>query len=244
MLTVVVIGARGRMSQALIEGLLAQSPMVLAGICTRDPAFAASRWTLPASVKVSSDLTQLLDTAPVVIDFSTPEQTAAMLPICMAQQIPMVIGTTGLTPETTVLLQNAGNTLPIVASANMGVGMNLCFGLLQFLKTMLPKDAQLAIHETHHMHKKDSPSGTAQRLGQVLEGATDDPIQYSSFRLKDEIGVHQVSIALDGEVIQLEHRALNRSIYVTGALKAAAWLDKQPPGLYTMLDVLHKEKTV
>lgn len=187
---------------------------------------------------IAARQTPLLD---VFIDFSTPKASLRHLDLCCQHRLPLVLGVTGFSDAEKAILQKAASIIPIVFSPNMSIGVNVSFKLLEFVATLLKPlkemgiDVDVAIQETHHKHKKDAPSGTALRMGQIL-AATD----YASSRIGEVLGDHTVILALQGERIEINHRCDQRIIFAKGALTAAKWLAsiKPKPGLYDMQDVL------
>jgi 4-hydroxy-tetrahydrodipicolinate reductase len=155
-------------------------------------------------------------------------------------------------------LIEAAKIIPIVFAPNMSVGVNLTFALAKTATSILKENFDIEIVEKHHRHKKDSPSGTAIRLAEVIaqtkgkelsqiwkhgrEGEvgarTRDEIGMHAVRGGDFVGEHTVIYAGDGEVIEITHKASSRDIFAKGALRAAKWVSTVTPGLYSMQDVL------
>lgn len=241
-LSVVVCGANGRMGQA-IQTCARREPASyrVAGLVGRDDA-----------------LTEQFSSADVVIDFSTADNTVAVLAACRAQRKPVVIGTTGHTEAERAAIHASATEIPIVFAANFSVGVNTLFWLTREAARILGPGFDLEIVEVHHRLKKDSPSGTARRLAEILtevRGVSyeDDTrhgrhglvgerssreIGMHAVRGGDVVGEHTVFFADLGERVELVHRASNRETFAAGALRAAAWLKGRPAGLYDMEDVL------
>jgi 4-hydroxy-tetrahydrodipicolinate reductase len=171
----------------------------------------------------------------------------------------VVVGTTGLTEAELEIAKNYSKTAPIIVSPNMSLGVNLLFNLTQMVAARLKDDFDIEIIEAHHRFKKDSPSGTARRLGEVAAQACglsyDEAIVngrsgiYPDARQKTEIGMHAVRggdivgdhtvlFAGIGERVELRHMAHSRSTFARGAVKTAKWIHNQKPGYYSMKDVL------
>ena len=170
----------------------------------------------------------------------------------------MVIGTTGFTPEQQADIDNAAGHVAICKASNFSTGVNLCFQLLDMAARVLGDDVDIEVYEAHHRHKIDAPSGTAVRMGEIIADALArdlsksaqygrqgigeprlrETIGFSSIRAGDIVGDHTVLFASDGERIEITHRASSRRTFADGALRAAIWLGKKPPGLYDMPDVL------
>ncbi len=195
----------------------------------------------------------------VVIDFSLPETTEALIEAVVAAKKPLVVGTTGHDDEARVRLALAAKSVPILLAANFSVGVNALFWLTRKAAEILGPDFDLEVIETHHRLKKDAPSGTARRLVEILaedrrlslerdlrhgrsgqagpREATE--IGVHSVRGGDVVGEHTVLFAGLGERLELTHRAASRETFAVGALRAAAWLAPQKPGrIYDMEDVL------
>ena len=207
-------------------------------------------------VQISSDLNKC--DFDVLIDFTSVDNSLANLKVCLERSKAMVIGTTGFSEVQQEQIQQAGEKLAIVLAANMSVGMNLCFHLLENMTKVLAEDSDIEIIETHHRHKVDSPSGTALKLGEIIAKSSgrnlqrdavygrhgiDEPrkretIGFSTVRGGDVVGDHTVLFASDGERIELTHKASSRMTFATGAVRAAAWLADKPPGFFDMQDVL------
>jgi 4-hydroxy-tetrahydrodipicolinate reductase len=151
----------------------------------------------------------------------------------------MVIGTTGLDDATRQKIKAAARHIAIVFSPNMSVGVNLLFRLLKVAAGTL-KNYAASIQETHHIHKKDAPSGTAKRMAEILieQGFNIKPEDIKSDRYDEIVGDHKVLFESEVDRIELSHSAKTRDIFVEGALKAAQWVVGKEPGLYSMDDVL------
>jgi len=196
--------------------------------------------------------------ADVVIDFSAPVATEVLLQKAMEQKIPVVIGTTGFSDTQKEKIQQAAQTIPIVFSPNMSVGVNLLFKLTQLAASVLQDGYDVEIFEAHHRLKKDAPSGTAKRLieivmetrkdlgkAKILHGRegiigerTSNEIGVMVMRGGDIVGEHTVYFIANGERVELTHRATNRENFARGAVRAAEFLSGKNKGLYTMFDVL------
>ena len=169
----------------------------------------------------------------------------------------MVIGTTGLQPADHATIDIAAVDIPILQATNMSLGVTLLTKLVGDIAATLGDDYDIELVESHHRHKKDAPSGTANTLVESILGATGKPksavivgrhgdeavrergqIGVHSMRMGDEVGKHTVCFATTGERIELTHTATNRDTFAQGALTAARWLADQKPGRYTMRDVL------
>jgi 4-hydroxy-tetrahydrodipicolinate reductase len=188
-------------------------------------------------IKISSnpDGVFLVD---VFIDFTTPEATATNLDYVARYKKPAVIGTTGLNTEQLKKLQDISKIIPIVFSPNMSVGVNILFGILPEIAKRLGPDYNIEMTEAHHKAKRDAPSGTAKKIGQVLADVTGKDIPIHAIRLGDIVGEHTITFCGNSERIEITHRAHSRDLFAIGALKAAKWIVNKPAGLYSMQDVL------
>lgn len=257
-----IFGANGRMGRALIEAHLQEQDINLNYAHVR----ASSKWqgfdigelagTAKQGVLTTSDTSKL--PVDVMIDFTLPEALAANLELCVAQQRPVVIGTTGLDESQKALIAEAAQSVPVVFAANMSIGVNLLFNLVRQTARVMGQTADIEIWEAHHRFKKDAPSGTAVAIGEVIadelgrdlnecavygrEGDTGEreqqTIGFATIRAGDIVGEHTAMFAELGERIELTHRASSRLTFAKGAVRAAKWLVNQPAGLYDMQDVL------
>lgn len=170
--------------------------------------------------------------ADVIIDVSSPLACAQTLTF----KKPLVIGTTGHTPENKELIRQASLSTPILFSPNFSLGMTACLEAAPLLAKQLENFCTI-ITETHHIHKKDTPSGTALALAQAINPTNPPPIQ--SIREGEIMGEHIISFSSQGETITLKHEVHSREAFARGALKAAQFLIHQKPGLYSMKDILY-----
>jgi 4-hydroxy-tetrahydrodipicolinate reductase len=152
----------------------------------------------------------------------------------------LVIGTTGHSQEQRRLIEKTAQSLPVVFASNFSIGVNVLFWLTRKAAEQLGGDFDAEIIETHHTMKKDAPSGTAKTLAEILKAAKKTPseIPVQSIREGDVVGEHTVIFSGPSERLELTHRAASREIFALGALRAAKWIIDQPPGLYSMQDVL------
>lgn len=265
MIQVTITGASGRMGRALIETLATSDRARLHGALDRrgSPLLGLDAGDFAGvgtqNVRIHDDLALVLPTTDVVIDFTRPEATLHYLPLCVASGTPMVIGTTGFTPEQRAVIEQAAHHLPIVLAANFSVGINLCLKLLETAARVLSDGYDIEIIEAHHRYKVDAPSGTALALGKAVadalgrdltqcavygrEGITGerDPksIGFATVRGGDIVGDHTVLFAGIGERVEITHKASSRQTFARGAVHAACWLKGKNPGLYDMQDVLN-----
>lgn len=170
------------------------------------------------------------------IDFSLPQAFDAVLACCVERGAAFVSGTTGLSAAQMETLDGASKTIPILWAANFSLGVAVLTDLVRRAAQALP-EWQRDIVESHHIHKKDAPSGTALALGRaVVEGGGAEP-NYAALRAGDIVGEHLVQFAGMGERIELIHRATNRDIFARGALHCAATLAGRGAGRYSVIDL-------
>jgi 4-hydroxy-tetrahydrodipicolinate reductase len=266
MTRVAVTGAAGRMGRTLIE-LLSTNPLLSLGAAFEradspqlglDAGIVAGVRELGVKISAAEATDKKWAGGfEVLIDFTTPTATLANLARCRAEGVRMVIGTTGITAERSAI-ETAARDIPIVYAPNMSVGVNLCFKLIELAAGIVGETFDVEILEAHHRHKVDAPSGTALRMGEIVAKASGrtlhdhaiygrqgqigprDPraIGFATVRAGEIVGDHTVLFAGPGERIEITHRAENRATFAAGALRAAAWIAAQPPGLYDMQDVL------
>jgi len=188
-------------------------------------------------IKISSspDGIFLID---VFVDFTTPEATEVNLDYVAKYKKALVLGTTGLNDALLKKIDEVSKIIPIVFSPNMSVGVNVLFSLLPELAKRLGQDYSIEIVEAHHKAKKDSPSGTAKKFGQILADSTKREIPVHAIRLGDIVGDHTIIFCGNSERIEIKHQAHSRDLFALGALKAAKWIVGKPAGLYSMQDVL------
>ena len=262
---IIVCGAAGRMGVAILRCAAEDPGFEIAGGLEIAGAPAVGRTVgdvigaSEISAPVVGDAADLPTHGnPVLIDFSLPDATVANLSWPAAHGLPAVIGTTGLDAEQRIQIETAAREIPIVFAPNMSVGVNLLFKLVRDVARTLGEAYDVEITEMHHRFKKDAPSGTARRLGDIIAEEMGDAyenrvvdgrsgitgerpagqIGMHALRGGDVVGEHTVSFATLGERVELTHRAHSRDTFARGALRAAAWVAGREPGLYDMQDVL------
>lgn len=261
---IAIVGAAGRMGKTLIQSVHETEGAGLT-VATEQPdssLIGADAGELAGigknGVKIAPSLDAHENQFDVLIDFTGPEATMAHLDYCVANNKKMVVGTTGLTDEQKQKLEQASKTIAIVFAPNMSVGVNLCLKLLQTAARVMGNESDIEIVEAHHRHKVDAPSGTALRMGEVIAdtlgrdlnevavygreghtGARDDKtIGFETIRAGDVVGEHTVWFAMDGERVEITHKASSRLTFANGAVRAALWLSDHSSGIYDMHDVL------
>lgn len=189
-------------------------------------------------IKISSDL-GLIASCDCLIDFSVPVATSKCLDYALKLKKNLVIGTTGLDDAIQAKIKAASSSIGVVYSPNMSVGVNLLFKLIKSASGIL-NNYRVYIQEAHHVHKKDSPSGTAKRIVQIInEGGFDvKDKDVKAIRENEIVGDHKIIFESDVDKIELSHSAKTRDIFAKGAILAAKWVVDKPAGLYSMADVL------
>ncbi len=241
MTRIIITGAKGRMGKALAACATSHPNLQVVG-----------------QVDVGDDLSSLIAGCDAVIDFSSHTATAGVAELCAKHQKALVIGTTGHNDTDTFEISKTKTQIPIVWASNYSTGVNTLFWLTRKAAEILGPDFDLEVLEMHHRLKRDAPSGTAKSLAEILaqvrhlqyneaarhgrEGIvgerTTSEIGIHSIRGGDVVGDHTVVFANVGERVELTHKASSRDTFANGALRAAAWVVKQQPGIYDMQDVL------
>lgn len=258
-----IAGASGRMGRMLIEYVLDAEGVTLAGALDAPGAAALGQDAglflgRETGVTITSDIEAALAGADCLIDFTRPEGTLAHLQVARRLGVKMVIGTTGFDDAGKAALAEAAQSIGVVFAANMSVGVNATFKLLEVAAKMLASGYDIEIIEAHHRHKVDAPSGTALKMGEVIaealgrdlktcgvfarEGHTGEreanSIGFATVRGGDIVGDHTVLFAGIGERIEITHKASSRQSYADGAVRAARFLAGKPNGMFDMQDVL------
>lgn len=241
MTKVIIVGAKGRMGQALLE--LAQPE---------------AGYELGGAIDLDDVLLDCIEPSDAVIEFAYHAITPQTAEICAQHGKPLVIGTTGHTPEEREKILSYTKDIPIVWASNFSVVVNTLFYLTRKAARILGPDYDQEVVELHHHFKIDAPSGTAVTLGKILAESQGEDYEVISrhgregevgsrpkkevgmhaVRGGDAVGEHTVYFIGDGERLELIHRSSHRSSYASGALRSAAWAVDKAPGLYTMEDVL------
>ena len=261
---IAINGAAGRMGRCLIQAVEQTEGLELSAAIDRtDSGFLgidAGELAAVGSlgVVITSDVADATLRSDLIVDFTLPEVTMALLPHCVANDCRLVIGTTGFSTEQKSVITQAAEQIAIVLAPNMSVGVNLSLKLLDIAARVLGDDVDIEIIEAHHRHKIDSPSGTALRMGEMVadalgrdlktcaiygrEGRTGErdrnTIGFATVRAGDIVGEHTVMFAAEGERVEITHKASSRMTFALGAMRASGWLIAQKSGLYDMQDVL------
>ena len=254
MIRVGVLGAGGRMGQAIVDAVHAEPALELAGGIER-PGHPMCGSKLGDGLVVCSNVLALAHRCDVLIDFTTPDALRRNLEAAAEGRAAIVVGTTGLTAADQAAIDAAARSVAVLWASNMSLGVNLLARLVEDAAGRLGDDWDIEIVEMHHRDKRDAPSGTALALGEAaargrgtgLDGVTAwarnaarkvGEIGFASLRGGTVAGDHKVVLAGRGEQIELGHRAETRDVFARGAVKAAAWLAGRTAGRYTMADVL------
>ena len=240
-LRTLINGSKGRMGAALIAAIK-ENPNL----------------TLSAAIDLGDDLAASIAACDAVIDFSHHTVIHTVLDACVKERRTLVIGTTGHSNDEIAAIRQAASLIPIVFAPNYSVGVNTLFWLTRKAAEILGPSFDLEVVEMHHRLKKDSPSGTAKRLAEILAEVRDlqydhdvrhgrlgivgersqNEIGMHAVRGGDVVGDHTVIYAATGERVELTHKASSRDTFARGALRAAEWAHGKPPGLYDMQHVL------
>lgn len=261
MINLCIAGATGRMGSTLVKESISRGFRVVGAVAAaddpnigkslRDAGVADSG----VSILPSSRLKDALDGADVYMTFTAPKAETENLPVVAEAGKRIVMGTTGFADEQMIRLREAISTrVPAVISPNYAIGVNILYKMIKML-SLFPSDYDTSITEVHHVGKKDAPSGTAKKLGDLVSEARGyskvvygregisprkpGEIEVLSIRAGGVPGVHDLIIAGPHEMIRIEHVAFSRNVFAQGALLAAEWVYEQAkPGIYTMDDVL------
>ena len=251
MIRVLVNGSNGKMGQEVIKLISKSSEFYLFG--------GLDKWkkdNLNYRIYSSiTDLKHLNDKPDVIVDFSVPDASLAVLSYAKSIKIPIVIATTGFSNDNQKLINECSKNIPIFQSANMSFDINIMKNTVANLATLLTDD-DIEIVETHHNSKLDSPSGTAMMLADSInrksgnkytyifnrhenrQKRSKNEIGFSSIRGGNIVGEHSVLFFSDDESLEVKHIAYSRAVYAKGALKAAKFIINKPAGFYTMNDLI------
>lgn len=241
MTKIIITGSKGRMGQMLLA-CAARIPEI----------------KVVAAVDLGDDISQSIADCEVVVDFSLHHATLGFAELCARHKKALVIGTTGHTEPEKSGIRNLASAIPMVWTSNYSTGVNALFWLTRKAAEILGPGFDLEIVEMHHRRKQDAPSGTAASLAEILARVRQVQLQEAARRGRhglvgartageigihavrggDVVGDHTVIFAADGQRVELTHKASSRETFANGALRAARWIVQQPPGLYTMQDVL------
>jgi len=252
LIKVALFGALGRMGRMVAEEIGGAEDLSLAR--AMEASGHKGIGTSLFGVEVTDDSVLPAGEADVAVDFTNPEAAVKHISICRETMTPIVVGTTGISEEGMELAREAADSIPVLISPNMSVGVNLLFRIVEETARVLG-DFDVEISEIHHNLKKDSPSGTAARIAEIISSTrkesrivhgrsglvgprNKDEIGVHSLRGGDVVGEHTVIFAGQGERLELTHRAHSRRTFARGTIRAVRFIVDRKPGLYTMADVL------
>ena len=264
MIKAVVAGASGRMGKRLVALLRESGDFQVVGATERKdhPNLGRDAGEVagvgPIGVTIMNAIDKALPGAQVLLDFTSPVAAMGDLEATGQAGVAAVVGTTGLSPSDLARVRELSKKIPIMQSPNMSVGVNVLYGVLAQVAKSLGDGYDIEVIEAHHHFKKDSPSGTADKMAQVLAEAlgrdlrkvgvygrhgivgerTREEIGVHAIRAGDIVGEHTILFGGMGERIEITHRAHSRDNFAHGALRAARWIVGKPAGLYDMLTVL------
>lgn len=264
MIKVIVAGAAGRMGGRLVCLLKESAALTLAGAIESKGHVSIGEDAGEVAgcghtgVLIRDDFAAVMERGEVVIDFSAPAATLEHLRAAVQCHRAMVIGTTGFSPQELTELRSLAKSIPCVFSPNMSVGVNIIFKAIAEMAKTFGEDYDIEVIEAHHRLKKDAPSGTALKMAEVLAKAVNRDLEQvgvyarkgmigerkkgeigiQAIRAGDIVGDHTVLFGGMGERVEVTHRVQSRDTFARGALRAARWAVRQPPGLYDMMDVL------
>jgi 4-hydroxy-tetrahydrodipicolinate reductase len=260
-ITIAIHGAAGRMGRRLVAlgSLDPQLKIVAAVDSPTCPELGKDAGLVAGTTELHVPIAGALNVQPhVVIDFSVPDAAERILATCVSRKLPLVLATTGMSDVQKAQIHQAAKTIPLVWSPSMSTTVNLAMKLCatagEVLKTMAT-GVDVEIIARHHRMKEDSPSGTALKFGEIIAGVMGQQVHrhgregqvgrrppheigYHAVRTGDNPGEHTIVFGLLGETLEITVKATNRDCYALGALAAAKFVAHQPPGLYSMSEVL------
>lgn len=253
---IAVLGASGRLGRRILALATEPGSAVTPVAALVGPASRSLGLPVPElpGATYQADVPAGVD---VLVDVSAPAGTLAAATWALDRRLPLVVGTTGLEEAHLRQLESVAQVAPVLRSNNLGVGVNVLLKAVALVAQALGPDADCEIVEAHHRFKADAPSGTAMTLlDAVLKATGRGPdvvvngragqtgarprgqVGMHALRLGDTVGEHSVHFGWLGETVTLSHSAHTRDVFANGAIRAAAWLVHQPPGLYRMSDAL------
>jgi 4-hydroxy-tetrahydrodipicolinate reductase len=266
MIKIILSGASGRMSQ-MIAGLIAQQKgMKVVGAIEKKGHLKIGKKlsdivginSPSLNCKITDSLKKVIEEADVIVEYTSPKSTLEHLQEALRYKKAMVIGTTGLSKIETDKIKKASNKIPIFFSPNSSISVNLIFDVLDKIAKVLGDEYNVEIVETHHVHKKDAPSGTAQKMAEIIASARKkQPSKVISYGRKGRTqsrpaeqicihalragnikGRHEIKFISEEDEIVITHDAFSRSIFAKGAVKAIKFIAERKKGLFTTKDLI------
>ena len=261
-----LFGAAGHMGRILIKAINESDKCTLAGGCERpgSPELGKDLGTLagiaPLGLEVTDDVGTVCSKSDVIVDYSAASATMSLIPTALEKQTPLMVATTGFTESQHTKLVEAGHFLPIILGANMSASVMVMYELIKTAAGMLNDEFDIEIFDFHPWNKIDSPSGTALELGEYAaagrgvklsevmvharDGETESPergkIGFASLRGGDVVCENTVFFAGPGQRLEITSRVTDQKAFAGLTLDAAVWISSQPPGFYSMDDMLRK----
>jgi 4-hydroxy-tetrahydrodipicolinate reductase len=261
MLKLCVAGAAGKMGSTVLREAASKGLQIVGAIEAPDNACVGKSLRelgicgSDTRIQGADNINEAVKDADVYMTFTTPAAEVLNVPTVASLRKRIVLGTTGFTEEQMRQVRDAvTNKVPAVFSPNFALGVNVLFKLAQILRSF-PPEYDFSISEIHHIGKKDAPSGTAKKLGEIIadirgystiihgrEGISPrkpEELEISALRTGGVPGIHELIAAGPYEMLRIEHVAFSRSVFAQGALYAAEWISKQSePRIFGMEDVL------
>jgi 4-hydroxy-tetrahydrodipicolinate reductase len=257
-------GAAGHMGKTLIGAISESAICTLAGGCERadSPSIGKDLGALvglpPVGLHITADAAALCEASDVIVDYSAASATMSLLPVVIERRTPLLICTTGFSTSQQAALADAGRSVPVLVGANMSVSVIAMYELVRTAARLLGDEFDIEIFDFHPWDKIDSPSGTALELAHcAAQGRSVDladvtatarhgetgkrrrgSIGFSSARGGDVPGENSVFFAGPGQRLEIISRVTSHTAFAGTTLDAAVWLARQPPGFYSMDDML------
>lgn len=252
MTDIILCGCNGKMGSVVVSSASSyDNCKIAAGV----DAYGENSYSFPTYKSFS----EVKEKADVVIDFSNPATLDSMLDYCINNNTPVIICTTGYSPEQVDKIKKASESIPVFYSGNMSLGVNLLIELAKQATKVLGNDFDIEIIEKHHNQKVDAPSGTALMIADGISEELEKEPQYvydrhtyRRKRSKNEIGIHAVRggtivgehdviFAGHDEVVTISHQSQSKELFATGAINAAVFIVGKPAGMYNMSMMLSEK---
>lgn len=253
---IIIIGAAGRMGSRITELALQDKEIKIVGLIEHSKHTLLGKHIFEQTPVLSDKLEYVIEMSDVIIDFSFPETLEKNFEVIKKNKKSIVIGTTGHTNSQIENIKLLSKDVPVILSPNMSIGVNTLFKAVDYvIKILAQKGYDIEIIESHHNKKKDSPSGTAKKVMDIIktnipqtefvfgrEGLIGErkknEVGVFAIRAGDIVGEHTILFSANGEKLELKHTAISRDTFAKGAILAAKWLNGKNAGLYSMYDVL------